>query len=171
MEELDHEKFEGVKELAEISTQISASTALLASYKETEAEYLAEREEKLVNRLKQALVDSSDLITAIGSNHSELVGYRNDLVSFHESILSLLQGVMECKRLVEDAANELDAQMSRHETNLTNFAQDSARERALIHGAKGELQADRDQLTKDQRIVADQRDTLDRAFARLNDKR
>lgn len=169
--ELEHEKFEGAKELAEIGMKISAGTAALASLKENEELYFAERERDLVFRLKQALLNSSDLLAAIGENHSALVGYKTELEDYHSKVLSLIEGVMECMKLIDDSTTELNAQMSAHEANVDLFREQSKRERTHIAGARTEVDAMRLQIDVDRRVVNDQRATLKRAFARLKDKK
>lgn len=146
METLDHEKFQGVQELAAISTKIAAGTAALGTLKAGEETYLAEREQRLVARLKSALVDSSELISAIGENHGALVGYRNDLTGFHDRILSLIQGVDSCMSLISEDSAELDARVTAHEQAVAAFKEASIRERVRTEGERGELSQWRDQL-------------------------
>lgn len=164
--ELDHEKFEGIKELAEISGKIAQGTAALASLKEETENYLSEREQKLVQRLKQALVDSSDLITAIGSNHSALVGYSTELTDFHSSVLSLLQGVMELQTLVTNASANLETRLTAHAKDVEDFRNASQRERSLIEGNRSQLAGEKDQLAEGQRLLKDRKEMFERTLKR-----
>lgn len=168
--ELDHEKFEGVKELAEISANISMATASLASLQANEREYMKERELRLTERLKKSLVDSSDLIKSIGDNHSALVGYKNELNSFYSTILSLIQDVSECRKSLEKATSEIEVKLAIRDKEILEFKEASHRERTHIQGERTELAAKSAQLEIDRKIIEDQRGTLERAFARLKDK-
>lgn len=169
--ELDHEKFEGMKELAEISTQISAGTAALASLRENEEAYISERERDLIFRLEQSLVDSKDLITSIGTNHSALVGYRNEVVDFHKSILSLIQGVMECRNMVEKASDGLVIKIAQYESDIESLRNGVRQHRLGVESDRLQLAVERKQLVSDQRFVADLKGTLEREIARINSKK
>lgn len=166
-ETLDHEKFEGIKELAEISTKISAGTAALAALQKGEETYLSEREQKLVARLKQTLADSADLIKDIGANHDALVGYRMDLTGFHDSILSLIQCVDACLVLINEASAELETRVENHAKAVTTFKEACQRERVQIDGERGELAQWRDQLGAQERSLNDREKTLKSTLERL----
>lgn len=164
--ELDHEKFEGVKELAEISIKISQGTAALAALKGGEAAYLTEREQRLVERLKQALVDSSDLIQAIGENHSALVGYKTELVEFHSDVLSLVQGVTDCISFINDASSDLESRMEKHDKQVSSFKEATQREWVKIGGERNQMTTEREQLAKAQHLLNDRQAMFERTLAR-----
>lgn len=166
--ELDHEKFEGLKELAVISQKISEGTAALIELKESEDTYLTEREAKLVGRLQTALVDSADLIKAIGRNHDALVGYRTELVGFHETILFLLQRVNNCNTNIDAAATALEEQVDGHEADVLKFREDTTRERVAIDSEHAELAAWRDELGNTERVLIDREQMLERTINRTN---
>lgn len=164
--ELDHEKFEGARELAEISVKISEGLSTLASLKESEEEYFQERERGLNARLKQALVESSELIEAIGTNHSALVGYSTELTEAHEKVLSLLKGIMECRALLDETSSEIEKKIATHEKNIIEFRNASQRERVLIEGDRNELRAQRKTLDDDQRLLNDRKAMFERTLER-----
>lgn len=164
--ELTHEKFEGARELMEISTQISQGRAALEQLKKDEGAYLEERELKLVARLSDALVNSSDLIAQIGGNHDALVGYRNEVKGFLEDILSLLQSVTKLKERVNATANDLDGRITKHEEDVKRFALESSRERSVIENERAELSLWRDRLGEDKRELDDRIETFERTLTR-----
>lgn len=164
--ELDHEKFKGAQELAEISTGIAQGLATLQTIKDETDEYLVERERQLIQRLKSALVDSSDLIASIGENHSALVGYNTEIKDFHKAVLSLLQGVMELNTRVSDAATDLEGRMSEHDVQVRNFQTAVTHERIQIAGDRNQVAADQQKLDEDRRLLKDRQDMFDRTLAR-----
>lgn len=164
--ELTHETFQGAKELAEISMKISQGTAALEQLKKDEGAYLEEREIRLVARLSDALVNSSDLIAQIGGNHDALVGYRNEVKAFLEDILSLLQSVNKLKERVNATANDLDGRIIKHEEDVKRFALESSRERSQIENERAELSRWRDRLGEDQRVLDDRTETFERTLTR-----
>lgn len=165
--ELDHEKFAGAKELAEITTKISAATAALTALKADETTYLDEREAKLIERLKQTLVDSGELIKAIGENHDALVGYRMQVTELHDVILSLIQGIKASHKLLDDAADALDERIREYENDIESFREACRRERIQIDGERTELAQWRDKLGEDQRLLDDRTKTLERTIKRI----
>lgn len=165
--ELQHEQFEGMKELATISTQIAAGTAALAQLKASEETYMTEREARLVSRLQKTLADSIDLITAIGQNHEALVGYRNEVGDFLTKVLSLIQSLDDCIALVESAGSELDERITKHEEDVQNFRAESARTASELQAERTELSGWRDRLGEDERKLNDRRATLERTLNRI----
>lgn len=168
---LDHEKFQGAKELATITTQISMGRALLISLKESEEQYLGEREIKAVQRVKDALTSSENLIKEIGANHDELVGYRTDLGVAHEGVRSLIQSVTDCVRELNEATEALNAQVDSHNANVKKFTEETKRERALIKGEREGLESEKAIIARDKKLIKDQRETLKRAFEELRIKK
>lgn len=165
--QLDHEQFQGAKELAEIGVKISASTAALQSLKIAEGEYISEREARLVARLKATLVDSAELIKQIGSNHDALVGYRNFVTDLHDKILSLIQCITDCEALLDEAASYLDQRISDHEAKVASFREAVTKERALIDGERDALAAWSDRLGERERDLNDREKTLKRTLDRI----
>ncbi len=60
--ELDHEKFQTVKELADLGVQVAGTRALLRQLKSETEEYLKEREGMAVERVKTVLKASMSLL-------------------------------------------------------------------------------------------------------------
>lgn len=164
--QLEHEKFQGAKELSEIQVQISAGLATLQSLKADEETYLEERERKLVARLSDALVNSSDLIAQIGENHGALVKYRTEIKGYLDSILSFAQSVTKLKTLVDATAVDLDGRITKHEEDVKKFALDVSRAKSQIENERVELSRWRDQLGDDQRELDDRIETFERTLTR-----
>ena len=167
MEMLDHEKFEGIKELAEITQGISKGRALLATLKEEEEAYIAERETRVVQRLQDALAASEDLIKQIGTNHSELVGYRSEVDSFVDTLGCLIQSVRDCVNVLHQATDALEQRVADHEKAAATFKEESKQQVALIEGKRAGMAMERKKLNEDQLKVADDSGRLERAFARI----
>lgn len=168
--QLDHEQFQGAKELAVIGTQIAAGTAALATLKANEEEYLTERESLLATRLQKALVDSSELIKAIGENHGALVGYRTEVEQFYQKVLSLNEGIMECQSLIEKASEVLEARITKQEQDTSDMRQKNALIKINIDGEREELNTWRERLATTERKINDRSAMLERTLARAKQK-
>ncbi len=166
--ELTHDKFEGAKELAEINVKISAGVAALAQMKADEETYFTEREKRLVARLEAALVDSEDLVKAIGENHSSLIGYRNEVSDLHTKLLFLIQGIDECMSLINDTATTLENRITAHEERVSKFISESRSERNQIDSKRAEVNQDREKIVEETRLLDDRKAMLERTLARIN---
>ena len=72
---LDVEKFDAVKELAGIQTEIATGRAVLAELKTSKEAYIEERERETVQRIEGLLAKSEDILRARGGSDDALTRY------------------------------------------------------------------------------------------------
>lgn len=171
METLDHEKFEGVKELAAIQTEIANGRAILKQLEASKDEHLVEREKEAVDRIHAALASSVALLTQIGENHDELVKYRKEVDGFVDDLRYLLEAVRSIQAVYEEknAAEKEDLKIAQQKIDLA--LKNIARQRVDIDEDKEKIRADREAIVKETIKLRDERDTLDRAWKELRHKK
>lgn len=171
MIDLDHEKFEGVKELADIGLKIAQGRATLAQLKTDTDSYLASREEEAVARIKIALVVSQQLITEIGQYHGELEGYRREVETFVDDIRSLLEGVAGFKKILTETTEALYKNLDIKQTKIDAALVEVKRGRALLEADQQDLAAKRQQFGSDKKALRDEWAALERAAAEIKNKK
>ncbi len=93
MQILDHDSFEGAQVLAEIGANIARGRAELTALEEGKEAFLDERAAETTARIKAVLAQSHDLLEEISKNHSELVGFRDEVGRFADDARSLIQAI------------------------------------------------------------------------------
>jgi chromosome segregation ATPase len=167
---LDKEKFDGIKELATISTEISKGKALLSEIKDSTATELTAREDAWHQRVGELLVESEEWIRQIGKNHEELTAYAREVTQFVEDIRAFYTGVMDFRAASDEhfikGTKSLDEKLA-----VIQGA------RAALNKQKDGLDAQRAQddvlrakLRNDQRQVKDDEQRLAAAWAELKSK-
>lgn len=163
--ELEHEKFEGAKELAEIGVMLSQTQAALGLLQGEEVKYLAEREERVTNRIQKALADSAELITKIGENHTTLVAYRIQVTELHEFVMALLKSVTDCMDLLTTTTNELDKRIGQHQEDMRKFAEETKKERITIEESNKSIEIEKGRIKDSKRDIASRYGALQSAVA------
>lgn len=167
---LDHEQFEGAKVLADIGAKISAGKAALEALEKSKDDFLNGRESEAIARVSAALDSSKNLIIEIGTYHSELVGYSNQVDGFLADVLYLIQSVQRWKEDFDkenaEKITELDAKIIQNNLILEQIKQN----RALLAGESEGIVIKRRNLRDQAAKIKDEWETLERASKEINQK-
>lgn len=161
---LDHEKFEGARELASISMKIAQARALISSLDESRAEYLDQREREALERIELAFAKSVDFLRAVGDNHDELVKYRNELTDYCNDLRYFNERVTashaEFENYFADEQQKLDAKLAL----MKELQQQTKRDISLVQAERKQIATDRRKLADEERSIANKRELLKRAL-------
>lgn len=166
---VDTKQMEALKSLADTNIKIGEAKEALSKLKSTETEYLKEREEETLRVVAQVLKESAEVIALANKNFTEVQDFHKDVSSFAEYLVEAQKSFSE---LV--AAFEEHSRLRNHEakTQLAEIAE----QKKVLKIASDSIAADRRQLdearlkmTEDQKKIADDRATLDRAIKRLKE--
>lgn len=167
---LDHERFEGAKELAAISTKIAEGRALIAALKTEKDFFLQERDDEMRERIELVLAESEDLIRKIGENHDDLVAYRRmvdayigDIRAFHDRVVAFSASSEE---YFKEATKKLDAVLEA----IREERKKNTQEKSLLDGAREGIEQERRELAERTRKVKDDEGRLARAWKELETK-
>lgn len=164
---LDHEKFEGVKELAAISTKIAMGRALISQLDDGKEEFLRKQEQELLERIDLALAASEDHIREIGKNHDELTKYRRELDGYCDSLRYFNERIAAFRKEADTffkAENEkLDAKLK----EIADKTLEVKKARLILEGDQKTVESARTRLEKEQRLLADRQGMVTRGFAEL----
>lgn len=164
---LDHEQFEGAKVLADIGAKIASGKAALDALERSKDDFLNEREAEAIARVSKALSDSKDIIIEIGTYHSELVGYRNQVEGFLSDVLYLIQSVERWKSEFDRENTEKIQQINtKIEENKVIYGQ-ITEARALLKGESDSIKGKRAHLNLQQAKIDDEWATIARVKKEL----
>ena len=166
---LDTEKFDSLKELADIQTQIASGRATLGQIKvETDA-YLTEREQEVLVRIETVLKESEGALREIGSNRDALQKYGSELTLMGgdlQAILLLFKDV--CAKQLEVTGLD-DRRLERKAEELVRVQNALKAERSVIEADRAANVQDREWIAIERLKLNDERATLDRAIKRLKE--
>lgn len=147
--DLDTEKFNSVKELAEVQLEISAGRAALSKLMDDTKAYLELREVAAHERVDKVLKESVEALESTKENHAALAQYASglralaiELSGFSKEITTLFS---DFRTIVTDSDAKLDIRLS----------EVRAREKEVMIG-RGNLEADQEALNRDMAILRDE---------------
>lgn len=148
MEELDTEKFQAVKELAEIQGNIAKGLAELTQLKSTKEEYFLQREKEVLTIVDKVLTASKAAIQEANSNH--------------DTIASLLASTKDTVKLIKDLQNEFAEQQAEYKKMIDLFfAKVQERQKELDQALKS-IEESKRVLKEDQAIIEQQKKQIAR---------
>lgn len=167
MEALEHEKFESIKELADIQAKISEGRSLLASLEEHKEEFLANRAKELSLRIKQTLSDSRDYLADINKYHDELVKYRKQTDSYVESLRYFSELVFGISKEIHRDIDGVVQYLSESEEKIKKGREEVKQGFSQVKDEQNALQIKEGTLKKEEIKLKDGQATLQRAIERL----
>lgn len=170
IQELDHDKFEAIKVLAEIGVKISAGKAELDNLGRGKEDFLQGREADAIARVAAVLDGAKGLLVELDGYYSELVGFRNSLDIYVTEIRALVQSVERWKSEFDAEITlknrELDNKITRNEEILKEIKGS----RALLAGESEGIKAKREALRLDSLKIEDEWKTLGRVKKEIKEK-
>lgn len=167
MENLEQEKFEAVKELAEISTAISTGRADLSKLKEETGNYILLREKMTKEKIDNLLLESTELLGRISQNQNQLVLFKNELKAYASELEGFIQAVMALSQeviLTSDAENK---KVDKKREEIKALIKENKVLEIAIGEDRKQLERERQETTEGTRLLKDRRETLERGFAEL----
>lgn len=167
MIELEKEKMDSVRALAETNIQVSQAKTLLFKMKEEEKQYIAEREAVALNSIQKIFDESSEVIKSVRSNYQEVNDILKEsreltkfLTEIHNNFIKLLEEFEKAKLVWND-------QVSNVENEFNSIKKEIKIDQITIINDKKSIEKQKVLLIEEQRKINDQRGTLERAVERL----
>lgn len=158
--EIEHEKMEAMKALADITSQISIGREKLSELRLEMSSFLSERDRLDKLRLTKLLDESKDLIGEIKKNYQELKNYANDLKSHtafigetHDTIKVIIQSIAntssEFKTFIDEEIDKVAVMKAELEIDKRQVVEDNK-----------EIENSREEIKKDRARIESQQATL-----------
>lgn len=156
IETLKKEEFETVKALSEMSLKISEARQTLTELKNTETEYITERENKAVAQIQTIFDKSDSLVKQINKNHKDV----NQLYLI----------VSEYKEFIEDGYNkftELLNDFNERSTEWDLMVKDKYKEFSRL---ENEVKQSKESIKRDFDLIEKQKEEIRKEKIKLEDK-
>jgi len=167
METLSQEKFNTLKELADVQTNVALCRAELLKLKETTEEYMVVREKEAEDRVTKVLKESREALDETTNNQRELLTYNKELQAYANE---LKKSAFDIMTLFEDFGRrmkEADEDLKEGQIHVTELLTKIKIERVQVQEDRKLLQGEREEMTQANRLLDDRRKALERAWAEL----
>jgi hypothetical protein len=164
---LTKEKFESIKNLADLNVAISETKESFQKLEKTETEYLAEREKKAQANIQKLLDESAELLEKTHHNYEEINTFCN-VVSSYKDFLD--KNYEQFQKMLAQFEERNELWDTRYEGQVKEFSRQEAiikQDAEQIKKGKKEIEEANRQIEKDRILLEDRRRTLERSIERL----
>lgn len=169
--ELEKEKMDAMKALADTNMKVSEAKVTLANIKKLESSYLQEREQKVIAMIDSILAQSKDIIDEARGNYKQVVDLFNTVSSFSKFLTEIHDGLLKTMESFSAHTKEWEKSVKLREDEIGDIKKQIRCDQVRIENEKKGIEQTKLSLEKQQRIINDQRGTLERAFTRLKNNR
>lgn len=166
--ELDQEKFNTAKELAEISGQLSDARAAFEKLKKDTEEYMVIREQEAEERVIKVLKESREALEESSNNHKELSSFKEELKAYANKLRLLSTDIIALFQNFNEKMEEANEDMKEHRDNLMEILNNTKIERVQVREDRKLLAAEQHEIDEQHRLIKDKREALERAWDELN---
>lgn len=166
---VDKEKMDSLKALADTNMQISTAKGTLVKLQEMETDYLVEREKKAVARVAKIFADSAELLEKATSNYAEVHDLCQTASSFADYLVKSYDSFSEVVRLFDEKSALWDESVKAQEAKFAEINRQIKTDRVLLENDKESLKKREGVLKQGERKLADDRASLERAINRLKE--
>jgi hypothetical protein len=168
--DLHQEKFRDAKELSEIQMQLSTARATLDALKDEEQSYLAAREERVRELVKEVVADCKGALAEAHATFDELREYSVGVRNFAQRAQALYEAAITFARDFMAWAKREDEALEAKRAELSAITEQQAAERAAIRTERQQIEKDQQHIADQTRLMHDRRHQLNLAFGELQDK-
>lgn len=169
--ELDQEKFETAKVLADLGQKIAEGRAVLKQLIEETEAYIVEREEMVLKRVKSLLKSSSDALMQVTKHHDELKRYASEVSSFADSVSEFHKKVMKLHGTLDEEVKNHEKDISAFNVEFEDRKRRLLEEKIILEADREALQRKSNDLNKKSIALNDQEKRLERGFEELKTKK
>lgn len=164
---LEKEKFDSVKELATIQSDIASGMATLAKIKsETEA-YLTEREQELLKRIDTILQNSESVLREIGENQDALVRYAAEVRGMDADLQAILLLFKRAVAVQEEVTAREKAELEEKAEELVRIETELKAKRSIVDSDALANEQDRKWIADEKRLLNDRIKLFERSINRV----
>ena len=167
MEKLETEKFDTLKELASLQSNLALGRAELKKLKETTEEYMQIREKEAEERVVKVLKKSHEALEATTTNHSELSGYNKELQAYAGEIKGLTTDIIALSKDFNERMDIAEKDMEKNNQLVSDILTGVKIERVNMREDRKQLERERKETSENMRILKDRQETLKRGFEEL----
>jgi Asp-tRNA(Asn)/Glu-tRNA(Gln) amidotransferase C subunit len=151
MIEIDKEKMESLKALADINLKVSEARNLLTQLEEEETEYLVKRETKVMDRIKKTVADSQAMVKEADDNYSQIGELLQEITSFCSNIVKIQEQFNEILEVFNERNELWEKNIGEQQDNISEVRKQIKMHTVIIENDKKSLSSTK-KLLESQRI-------------------
>lgn len=160
-----------LQEMAQINVLISQGKAEIEALEGEKKDFFEKRDKELLDRIKETLSDSKQLIDDVKSNYKEVHEFYELLKTFSdflsESHKKYSEMVADFNRNHLEYKKQIDIEIE----ELSRLQKEVLTDKISIENDRKFILKKKKELENESRLIADQRGTLQRAWAELEKKK
>jgi len=164
--EIEKEKFNAIKELADTNMKISEAKNSLSKLKDIEVSYIEEREKKTINKIDNILKDSQDVLDKVKENYSSAHDLHNSAIVMSSSVEELTEKLIKLVDLFNENSTNWDKEVESKEKELLSIKNQLKTYKTKIDNDRLALLSKEKTIKQKERFVNDKYETLLRAIKR-----
>lgn len=165
--EVDAQKMDSLKQLAETNLKVSESRVNLSKLQEEEETFIVDREKRTVERVNKVLADSKEIIEEANNNYTAV----QELTSVAKDFASYLSEAFNSFRGVRDAHKENQDVWEKHVTDTEEKLSETRKilqiDRKILEIDKETLKKTRQELKKEKQKIDEEWEEVKREKVRL----
>lgn len=165
--DLDKEKMDTLKQLANVNIEISTGKALLQNLKADVEDFLKEREVLEKQVIDRVYVESKELIDEILKDFSKVHAYYNEVKSYTEFLKELQSNIHEQIINFTESSKEFISYVKKEENRLLELKKDLDSEKQIINQQFESIEQAKIEIKKDRNHLESQQQTLANSYQEL----
>jgi len=167
IKKLDQEKFDTIKELTEISSNLSDAKVLLIKLKKDTEQYMVIREGEAEARVLKVLEESRKALEETSNNHNELTLFNNELKAYATELNGFSNEISTLFSDFNVRMKEAEKNSEEWYKRVSDVLRSAKAERAYIQADRELLRIERDATNKASILLMDRQRTLKDGFEEL----
>lgn len=167
-QQLDAEKFNVMKQLAEIHANLSAARIEFAQLKKDTEKYMVVREQEAEARVMKVLKESREALVETSTNHTELVVFNNELKAYASEIHGLTIGITALFNDFQIRMKQAETDLESNHEMVSEILTKIKIERVQVKEDRKMLAIEKHRLEEGKRLLLDRRAALERAWDEIN---
>jgi hypothetical protein len=170
IQELDKEKMDIMKELADTRLKISEAGNVLTQLKTDESTYLNKREKKALDGIEKILEDSKDLLIKTHENYDEIHKLCQTISSFTGFVLEAHGKFQDLLTDFNTRSESWDREVARQHGELAEIRRNINTERTIIENEQKGIKAALKKIEKEKTLIESRQSQIKVAIELLNKK-
>jgi len=169
--EIDKQKMESLKALADVNMEINKAKEGLLKIEQQKDSYFAERAEELSKELATLLEDSQGILNETHSNYDKIREFCSQIQNFSESVYKLVDDLEEAQSLFTEREKEFRKTLKIEQDCISAIKRDLKTKEIHLENERVGLISREKQLVKQETKAKDLLEELKRGITRLKEGR
>jgi len=170
IEILEKTKFDAVKEIADMTIQISGAKLALEEIKNAKNEFISEREKETVEKIQKIINDSKEILEQANKNYAEVHNLLNILTSYKECLDELNEKFAEMIGDFNKKDKEWKENTEKQYKEIEELQRQTKEDAEKVKREKDDIKKAHLQIKKDYQRIASRQAQIKSALEVINNK-